>query len=46
MTFEYMEEDDEAPLEKLTEEILFDTIKDKYNLAEFEENYKMNNSKG
>jgi len=45
MTFEYMEEDDEAPLEKLTEEILFDTIKDKYNLAEFEENYKMNNSK-
>jgi hypothetical protein len=45
MTFEYMEEDDEAPLEKLTEEILFDTIKDKYNLAEFEENYKMKNSK-
>jgi hypothetical protein len=45
MTFEYMEEDDEAPLEKLTEEILFNTIKDKYNLAEFEENYKMNNSK-
>ena len=45
MTFEYMEEDEDAPLEKLTEEILFDTIKDKYNLAEFEENYKMNNSK-
>jgi hypothetical protein len=45
MTFEYMEEDEDAPLEKLTEEILFNTIKDKYNLAEFEENYKMNNSK-
>lgn len=45
MTFEYMEEDEDAPLEKLTEEILFDTIKDKYNLTEFEENYKMQHSK-
>ena len=45
MSFEYMEEDDEIPFDKLTEKILFDTIKDKYTLEGFEENYQMQHSK-